>query len=123
MELRSRLQFNGLETKISLGKISGPYRLEEAGHHRGGKLKTKFDWRAAYFNVVSLVAVIVFLAAANGAGHGVLRLIFPTLSMNQDDWQQVKDRRRATTRAVGSAAGTGDTGHRAAGVLVASPGC
>jgi hypothetical protein len=53
-------------------------------------LKTKFDWRAAYFNLVSLVAVIVFLIAAINAGHGVLRLIFPKLSMNQSDWQQVE---------------------------------
>ena len=53
-------------------------------------MKARFDWRAAYFNVVSLVAVIVFIVAAIEVGHGVLRLIFPTLSMNQNEWQQVQ---------------------------------
>lgn len=53
-------------------------------------LKTKFDWRAAYFNVVSLVGVIVILIAAISGGHGVLRMIVPKLSMPQYEWQQVQ---------------------------------
>ena len=53
-------------------------------------MKSRFDWRAAYFHVVSLVAVIVFIVAAIGAGHGILRLALPTLSMNQYDWERAE---------------------------------
>lgn len=53
-------------------------------------MKTKFDWRAAYFNVVSLVGVIVFLIAAINGGHGLLRMMVPKLSMPQYEWQQVQ---------------------------------
>ena len=53
-------------------------------------MKSKFDWRAAYFNVVSLVGVIVFLIAAINGGHGLLRMIVPKLSMPQHEWQRVQ---------------------------------
>jgi hypothetical protein len=53
-------------------------------------VKSKFDWRAAYFNVVCLAGVIVFLIAAIGAGHGALRLVFPSLSMDEHDWRQAE---------------------------------
>ena len=53
-------------------------------------MKSKFDWRAAYFHLVSLVAMIVILIAAINVGHGVLQLAFPALSMNQYDWEQVE---------------------------------
>ena len=56
----------------------------------GEPVKSKFDWRAAYFHVVSLVAMIVILIAAINVGHGVLQLAFPALSMNQYDWEQVE---------------------------------
>ena len=53
-------------------------------------MKSKFDWRAAYFHLVSLVAMIVILVSVINLGHGVLQLAFPALSMNQYDWEQVE---------------------------------
>jgi hypothetical protein len=53
-------------------------------------MKAKFDWKAAYFHIVSLVAVIVLLIAVIAAGHAILRLAFPTLSLNSLEWQQVQ---------------------------------
>jgi hypothetical protein len=57
---------------------------------KGETMKTRFDWRAAYFHLVSLVAMIVILISVINLGHGVLQLAFPTLSMNQYDWEQVE---------------------------------
>ena len=53
-------------------------------------MKGKFDWRAAYYNVVSLVAMIFFLVGAVQAGHGVLRVVFPTLSIDRYEWERVQ---------------------------------
>ena len=48
-------------------------------------MKSKFDWKAAYFHLVSLVGVSIILISVIGAGHAVLSLALPTLSMNQSD--------------------------------------
>jgi len=53
-------------------------------------MKAKFDWKAAYFHIVSLVAVIVLLVAVIAAGHAILQLVFPTVSLSSLEWQQVQ---------------------------------
>jgi hypothetical protein len=53
-------------------------------------MKGKFDWRAAYFNVVSLVAILFFLFAAVSAGQGLLRMAFPKLSLASYEWETVE---------------------------------
>ncbi|MEW5701007.1 MAG: hypothetical protein AB1792_02085 [Candidatus Zixiibacteriota bacterium] len=53
-------------------------------------MKTRFDWKAAYFHVVGLVAIITLLIAVIAAGHAALRLAFPTLSLDSYQWQQVR---------------------------------
>jgi len=53
-------------------------------------MKGRFDWKAAYFHLVSLVAMIFFLFAAVSAGHGILRLFFPALSMDSYAWESVE---------------------------------
>lgn len=53
-------------------------------------MKGRFDWKAAYFHLVSLVAVIFFLFAAVSAGHGLLRMLFPALSMQGYEWESVE---------------------------------
>lgn len=53
-------------------------------------MRTKFDWRAAYFHIISLVAIIILLFALISVGHGILRLAFPKLSMNPYEWEQVE---------------------------------
>ena len=74
-------------------------------------MKSKFDWRAAYFNLVSLVGIIVFLIAAINGGHGLMRMIVPKLSMPQHEWKQVqsfeayKNRRGKPSRAARLAEG------------------
>ncbi|HWO56161.1 MAG TPA: hypothetical protein VNN55_01210 [bacterium] len=53
-------------------------------------MKGRFDWKAAYFHLVSLVAVIFFLFAAVSGGHGLLRMLFPALSMQSYEWESVE---------------------------------
>lgn len=53
-------------------------------------MKGRFDWKAAYFNLVSLVAIIFFLFAAVSAGQGLLRMFFPSLSMDSYQWETVE---------------------------------
>ena len=53
-------------------------------------MKSRFDWRAAYFHLVSLVGIIVLIIAAITTGHGILKLAFPALSMDQYNWERVQ---------------------------------
>ena len=53
-------------------------------------MKGRFDWKAAYFNLVSLVAMIFFLFAAVSAGQGLLRMLLPSLSMDSYQWETVE---------------------------------
>ena len=53
-------------------------------------MKGRFDWKAAYFHLVSLVAIIFFLFAAVSAGQGLLRMLFPALSMDTYQWETVE---------------------------------
>lgn len=53
-------------------------------------MKGRFDWKAAYFNLVSLVAIIFFLFAAVSAGQGMLRMLLPSLSMDSYQWETVE---------------------------------
>lgn len=67
-------------------------------------MKGKFDWRAAYFNVVSLVAIIFFLFAAVSAGQGLLRMAFPKLSLASYEWETVESYQAFKMRDGGSMA-------------------
>ncbi len=53
-------------------------------------MKGRFDWKAAYFHLVSLVAIIFFLFAAMLAGQNLLRMLFPALSMDTYQWETVE---------------------------------
>ena len=53
-------------------------------------MKSKFDWRAAYFHLVSLVCIITLIIGAINAGQGILKLAFPVLSMDQYTWERVQ---------------------------------
>ncbi len=53
-------------------------------------MKSRFDWRSAYFHLVSLVGIIVIIIAAITAGHGILKLAFPALSMDQYNWERTQ---------------------------------
>jgi hypothetical protein len=53
-------------------------------------MKSRFDWRAAYFHLVSLVGIVVLIIAAITAGHGVLKLAFPALSVDQYNWERIQ---------------------------------
>lgn len=53
-------------------------------------MKSRFDWRSAYFNLVSLVGMIVMIIAAITGGHGLLKLALPRLSLNQYDWERME---------------------------------
>lgn len=53
-------------------------------------MKGRFDWKAAYFNLVSLVAMIFFLFAAVTGGRALLQMAFPALSMPEYEWRSVE---------------------------------
>jgi hypothetical protein len=53
-------------------------------------MKSKLDWRAAYFHLVSLVCIITLIIGAINAGQGILKLAFPVLSMDQYTWERVQ---------------------------------
>jgi hypothetical protein len=53
-------------------------------------VKSKFDYKSAYFHLVSLVAIVTIIFAAISGGRGLLRLVFPVLSMDQYTWERVE---------------------------------
>ncbi len=53
-------------------------------------MKGRFDWKSAYFHLVSLVAMIFFLFAAVSGGQGLMRMVFPALSMDPYQWETVE---------------------------------
>lgn len=53
-------------------------------------MKGRFDWKAAYFHLVSLVAMIFFLFAAVSGVQGLMRMVFPSLSMDSYQWETVE---------------------------------
>ena len=53
-------------------------------------MPTRFDWKAVYFHLVSIIAIITLLVAAINTGQAVLMLIFPRLSMSPYDWEEVE---------------------------------
>lgn len=53
-------------------------------------MKGRFDWKAAYFHLVSLVAMIFFLFAAVSGVQGLMRMVFPSLSMDPYQWETVE---------------------------------
>lgn len=53
-------------------------------------MKGRFDWKALYFHVVSLVAMLFFLFGAVHGGQGLLRMLFPSLSMDTYQWETVE---------------------------------
>ncbi len=53
-------------------------------------MKGRFEWKAAYFHLVSLVAMIFFLFAAVSGVQGLMRMLFPSLSMDTYQWETVE---------------------------------
>lgn len=53
-------------------------------------MKSRFDWRGTYFNLVSFVAIVVLLVAVIIAGNNILRLAMPQMSLSQHEWRQVE---------------------------------
>ncbi|HEX9751389.1 MAG TPA: hypothetical protein VGB22_08925 [candidate division Zixibacteria bacterium] len=75
-------------------------------------MKSKFDWRAAYFHLVSLVGIIVILIAAIQGGHGLMRILFPKLAINEYEWQKVstlEQYKRSNPRPAAPAVGEDQT--------------
>jgi hypothetical protein len=84
-------------------------------------VKGKFDWRATYFNVVSLVAIIFFLFAAVSAGQGLLRMAFPKLSLASYEWETVESYQAFKLREGGAIAPSKRPGPEVADTLRRAP--
>ncbi|MBD3298139.1 MAG: hypothetical protein GF341_05745 [candidate division Zixibacteria bacterium] len=53
-------------------------------------MKSRFDWRGTYFNLVSFVAIVVLLVAVIIAGNNILQIAMPQMSLSQHEWRQVE---------------------------------
>ena len=53
-------------------------------------MKGRFDWKALYFHLVSLVAMLFFLFGAVNGVQGLMRMLFPSLSMDTYQWESVE---------------------------------